>query len=331
MPSNRLINHVVILCGALLGWGYSAQAQTDLTGSWLNWTDQDRMIRAPGPDLYMYLGLPINEAARQAALAYVPENIAEVHRQCALWPMHYIMNGPWAPLIWPTRRLDGSVLAWNIGGSSDLPPATVWMDGRPHPGPQAATTMSGFTTGVWQGNTLVTTTTHIHDGYLYRNGVPNSNQEVFTMFITRHDDDTLTITGIVRDPVYLTASYVQSAVFSYRPLTAPAGPGGGSNNAMGATCTPAEEGSNTLNGQVPSYLTPSPELMLFATEKYGIPQAAAMGGERTMYPEYAKEIRDQFKRPSEYCTYECCNNQGPGGPGAMRFNVEVLQCAQTLP
>ena len=50
----------------------------------------------------------------------------------------------------------------------------------------------------------MTTTTHIQDGSLYRNGVPNSDKEVFTMYITRHGDDELSITAVVQDPVYLT-------------------------------------------------------------------------------------------------------------------------------
>src|SRR5579884_2808127 len=173
-------------CAAMLVT-WSASAQINLTGSWRNRIDQDNKIRAPGPDLDTFLGLPINQTARAAALSYTPENISEVDRQCAPWPVHYIVLGPMSLEIWPTKRLDGSVLAWNIGGSIDRAPMTVWIDGRPSPDPQAANTPTGFTTGHWQGDTLVTTTTHVQDGYLYRNGVPSSDREVFTMFITRHD------------------------------------------------------------------------------------------------------------------------------------------------
>ena len=38
---------------------------------------------------------------------------------------------------------------------------TIWMDGRPHPQENALHTWSGFSTGQWDGDTLVVTTTHL--------------------------------------------------------------------------------------------------------------------------------------------------------------------------
>src|ERR1700677_3668034 len=55
-------------------------------------------------------------------------------------------------------------------------PQTVWMDGRPHPSDVALHTWMGFSTGEWQGDTLVVTTTHIKRGYLRRDGLPLSDQ-----------------------------------------------------------------------------------------------------------------------------------------------------------
>jgi hypothetical protein len=326
-PDGRSVACVAMVSSALLAWSHGAQAQVDLSGSWQNWSDQDREIRAPGPDLDTYMGLPINAAARAAAQAYTPENIADVHRQCSLWPMHYIVVGPGNFDIWPTRRGDGSVLAWNIGGSTDRLPTTIWMDGRARPGPQAVNSQSGFTVGHWEGETLVSTTTNIQDGYLYRNGVPNSNQEVFTMFLTRHDD-WLAVTGIVHDPVYLTAPYVLTAFYTTRPLAAGAT---ASSSATGATCQPAEEADATLNGGVPHFQTIPNDILVYATTKDGVPHEAAMGGEQTMYPEYIKTFKDRYRQPPGYCGSECCMNQGPDGGGGMTFNVEVLKCTETLP
>jgi hypothetical protein len=301
-----------------------AFAQVSLTGGWRIWHGQDNKIRSPGPDPDSFYGLPINDAARDAALAYTAENISEVDRQCAPWPVHYITLMPFNIEFWPTKKLDGTVIAWNISGMVDRPPTTIWMDGRPHPGAQAVNTPGGFTTGTWRGNTLVTTTTHIQDGYIFRNGVPSSDQEVFTMLITRHEN-WLTITGIVHDPVYLTAPYVTSAVFSSDPSIIT------SANAMGATCTPEEEVETTAGIAVPSHLVPPEAMLNFATTHHGIPHVAAMGGEKTMYPEFTKSYRDSYQVPKGYCTEDCCGSQLPDGKSAIGYNVAVLMCRESNP
>jgi hypothetical protein len=301
-----------------------AAAQVSLTGGWRIWNQQDNKLRAPGPDPDTFYGLPINEAARSAALAYTSENISEPDRQCASWPVHYITHMPFSVEIWPTKTLDGTVVAWNIGGWVDGGLITIWMDGRPHPSAQAANSPTGFTTGTWRGDALVTKTTHIQDGYLLRNGVPSSDQEVFTMIITRHEN-WLTLTGIVHDPVYLTAPYITSAVFSLDPTIV------GSRETLGSTCTPEEELETTAGVGVPSYLTPPDAVLNFATIHHGIPHEAAMGGEQTMFPEFAKAIRGSYQIPKGYCTEDCCGSQGADGRSAIGYNIAVLMCRETNP
>ena len=53
---------------------------------------------------------------------------------------------------------------------------TIWVDGRPHPPDVAPHTWMGFSTGKWEGNTLVVRTTHIKQGWVRRNGVPQSDR-----------------------------------------------------------------------------------------------------------------------------------------------------------
>lgn len=324
MTASRWMGVSAAACLGLLGFGPTVQAQIDLSGVWLAWYDQDHKIRGTGPDPSTYLGVPLNADARAAALSHHYDNISMLDRQCAPYPVHYILTGPMSVTMWPTKRLDDSVLAWNIGGSVDRYPMTIWMDGRPPPGPQAAHTLGGYTTGRWMGDTLVTTTTHIQDGLLTRNGAPNSDREVLTMFITRHDNF-LNITGVVHDPVYLTEPYVLSNVFSTDPAAVQ--PRRDSN--MDATCSPQEEASSTADHRVPSYLTTSPTQM-YATENFGIPQEAALGSAESMYPEYIKKLQSQYRRPQGYCTQYCCGVQS-GDQQSMNnveFNTKVLQCTQ---
>jgi hypothetical protein len=309
---------------ALLMYVHAASAQVDLSGTWSNRPEQDADVRFPGPPFADYLGIPLNDQARQfALLSYTPETINEVDRQCQPWPVHYIVTGPFGFRIYPTADVDGEVIAWNISGSGDREPMTIWMAGahKSPPSPQALAVPAGFTTGEWQGDTLVTTTTHIQDGFLYRNGVPNSDQEVFTMYITRHGEN-LTITGVVQDPVYLTAPYVLAGLWVYDPKGNVGTPG---NDP--AACTPEEEVTEDLNGNVPSYMAVANNPNLdYMTRLYHIPHQAAMGGAQTMYPQYIKTISNQYTIPTKYCTYLCCGGWGASGISALVFDHDVLKC-----
>src|SRR5207249_12132449 len=53
---------------------------------------------------------------------------------------------------------------------------TIWMDGRPHPPANALHTWSGFSTGEWDGDDLVVTTTHLKETYIRRSGLMHSDQ-----------------------------------------------------------------------------------------------------------------------------------------------------------
>lgn len=328
MLRSRLVVICATACLATLACVPAAQAQINLTGTWTNWIDQDFDLRLNGPWPDTFMGVPINQAGRASAVANTPETISEIDRQCQPYAASYIVVGPQGPdRIWPTLNLDGTVLAWNIGGAIDRIPMTIWMDGRSPASAQAANTPQGFTTGHWLGDTLVTTTTHIQDGYLTRNGVPSSDREVMTMFLTRRED-TLTLTAVVHDPVYLTAPYVMSDVLTQDPAAAVA-----MADTRDATCLPEEETTDVSNDQVPTFLTPPNEVLNFATLNYGIPHEAAMGGAQTMYPEYIRQISGQYKRPQVYCKTNCCGElgQAPGGLNAFAFNTNVLKCKQFIP
>jgi len=82
----------------------------------------------------------------------------------------------------------GKIVAWKIGGWVDRDAMTVWVDGRPHPSPNAPHSYGGFTTGLWEGDTLTTYTTHMKASMIRRNGAPVSDQATMTMHIIRHGD-----------------------------------------------------------------------------------------------------------------------------------------------
>ena len=53
-----------------------AFAQADMDGTWQPRYQEDQPERIPGPELKDYLGLPINDAARQFADSWDPGRIA---------------------------------------------------------------------------------------------------------------------------------------------------------------------------------------------------------------------------------------------------------------
>ena len=86
------------------------------------------------------------------------------------------------------------------------------MDGRPHPSKYAEHTRGGFTTGRWDGDTLVTETTHMKAGLLRKNGPPMSDQATMTSRFWRHGD-ILTILAVVDDPIYLAEPHIVTKSF----------------------------------------------------------------------------------------------------------------------
>jgi hypothetical protein len=279
-----------------------AFAELDLNGFWATLQHQDWQDRNPGPEAVDYSGLPINDEARTRALSYTASMLSLPERQCLFYPPQYTEIGPQSLKLWSeTDPQSGRVVAWKISAAPDRSIRTIWMDGRPHPSANAPHPFSGFSTGVWNGDTLVVTTTHVKAGYVRRNGVPSSDQAKVTEFFMRRDE-TLTITALIEDPIYLTEPMVISRVWKFDPALqfAP--------NAD--ACVPAAEVARLDGtGTVPHILPGENPFLDELTTLYGIPRDATLGGAKTMYPEYRKEIKAVFKEPQK-CTRYCCGWQG---------------------
>jgi len=156
---------------------------------------------------------------------------------------------------------------------------TIWMDGRPHPPELAEHTSMGFSTGEWEGRTLKVTTTHLKEGWLRRNGVARSDRAVVTEHFIRHGNH-LTWTVYVQDPVYLEEPFFRSRDYV---LSETDRIGAYPCESVVEVVLPADYFPHYLPGQ-------NPFLHEFA-EKHGIPFEAAMGGARTMYPEYRERLK----------------------------------------
>ncbi len=274
-------------------------AEIDLAGNWDNRWHEDYIEIAPGPDVVDYLGLPINDESRAKALSYSASVLSLPERQCLYYTPEYLVGSPIRIKIRAEADpVTGKTVAWKISGTVDRSPLTIWMDGRPHPSPNAPHTFAGFTTGEWEGDTLTTFTTHMKAGYLRRNGVPLSDQATLTEHIFRHGD-TLTIVGLTEDPVYLTEPFILTRTWRLDPSV--------QITPTPSPCTPEVEVARLSGGEgaVPHYLPDRNPFTDEVTKMYRIPAEAVLGGAETMYPEFRKKLKDTYVAP-EKCVRYCC-------------------------
>jgi hypothetical protein len=241
-----------------------------------------------------YLGLPLNAEARARALAYDGALLGVPEHVCMRHPSTYSYWGPARLRVESQLDSNLDVVAYEIGGTFRRADRVIWMDGRPHPSKHAPHTWAGFTTGEWQGSTLVTTTTHLKWGWIRRNGVPSSDQARVVTYYTRNEN-VLTVTWIVYDPLYLTEPFIRSADFIAAPrgvTTAafnvePADRG----NAFFAQCFPREEIARPDLHYVPHYLEGTNPFVGEQARKLGVPVEATLGGADTTLPEYKDKLK----------------------------------------
>ena len=266
---------IVALAGAPM------YAQVDLSGNWNPILHEDQPERIPGPELVDYLGIPINESARQWGLSWDPSRLTLPEHQCQVHVSPYIYRGPMALRIWEEKHpTTQEIIAQRHYISTYEQNRTIWMDGRPHPPAYAVHTWQGFSTGRWDGDMFTVTTTHIKQGWLRRNGLPESDQATLTEHFVRHGD-LLTRISVITDPVYLTEPLVKSDNFA--------------RNERGAPglwpCEYVVEVADRPRGDVPHYLPGrNPFLDEFA-ERHALPRDAVLGGAETMYPEFIEKMK----------------------------------------
>ena len=259
----------------------------DLSGSW----GSRQSTEGGGPGgandrrPFDFLGIPLSEAGKAWTLSHTESRLSEPERQCGFYTPMYHPYG-FGPLnIWREDEYRmGTTVAWVLGGFQDFKPQVVWMDGRPRPGPYAPHRIEGFTTGVWEDDVLVTTTTHMTQGMLHRRA-PHSDRATLTMRFSRHGD-ILSLTGRIDDPVYLTEPLYVSKEWTLNDNP---------RNRAVDPCTITFEGIPAE--QVQYYLPGQNPFIEEMTELWGIPVEAVMGGAETMYPEYREQLRDTYVRP----------------------------------
>ena len=149
-----------------------ARAQADITGEW------SPRVYNDGMDVGDYTGIPINQAGRLRAEAWHPDTPDLPENLCRPHPIDMGLRVSVSQLL-ITKEMDpdtGQQVGYRLHVAWQEPEQIIYTDGRPHPSPNAAYKWSGFSTGHWEGNTLVYTTDHLKEAYLTRTGVPRSSK-----------------------------------------------------------------------------------------------------------------------------------------------------------
>lgn len=258
----------------------------EIAGYWTDLFHEDLWDRRSGLLVGDFTGLPLNDAGKLAAATWDPGWFAIPEEQCRPHTGIYTLRGPTGlqiakyvnPTTYEVERYD------ILLGLSER---TIFMDGRPHPPPYAPHTYSGFSTGRWEGNVLVVTTTHVKAGYLQRNGPPHSDQAFTTEWFLRQGDTLMLIT-LIDDPGYLAEPLIRTTNWALdrtpqRPGRSP------------VDCNPFEVIDERI-GQpkhfVPHYLPGQYAVAKEFQTMFGIPQEAAFGGRETLYPEYMTRLTE---------------------------------------
>jgi cyclase len=268
---------------AVVLWSVPASAQVMLAGNWIPYrTHEDEQDRGPGPDLGDYSGIPLNDAARLFAESWDASRLTLQEHQCRVHVAPYIYHGPLNLRIWEEKDPETQqVIAIKNYISTYEQTRTIWMDGRPHPSTYAPHTFMGFSTGRWEGNHLVVTTTHMKQGWLRRNGVPESDQTTMVERFIRHDKY-LTHVAIISDPVYLAEPMIRTTDFQIATLD---------NQAWTWPCEYVEEITGRPKGEVPHYLPGENPYLDEFVKRTGAPAVAVKGGPETIYPEYQEQLK----------------------------------------
>jgi hypothetical protein len=275
--------------------------QAAFTGNWAPLYHEDYPERVPGPELGDYMGIPITAAARLAADSYDADRISVVSEyQCRPHAGDYMMRGLANMRV--DEVLDPSTnqaMAIHLRMNFQEMERTIWLDGRPHPGPNAPHTFSGFTTATWDGNMLNGYTTHLKMNYLRRNGLPRSDKASFTEHWVRHGDY-LTVTTHIVDPVYLEEPLVRSQTWILD-----------NNQRLGRDiCEYVPEVPKP--GVVPAHLPGTNPFLHEVADWYGLPYEATRGGAQSMYPEFRKGMGKPDKVPEKCERYCTCGANGGG-------------------
>ncbi|MEP7310217.1 MAG: MBL fold metallo-hydrolase [Acidobacteriota bacterium] len=281
---------VAAVCGVtLLGQGPQAgevqpvapSPAIDLSGYWTPVQHEDQRERGAGSEIGDYGGFALNEAGRLWALSYDPSRVTLKHHQCDAYVTPYQMRATGNFRVWEERDpYNQRLVAIHVWGQTTEGHRVIWMDGRAHPPSWAPHSFRGFSTGEFVGHALRVTTTHMKQGWLRRNGTPQSDQATMIDYFTRHGDHLSNVT-VVTDPVFLSEPEVRSNDYSRQPVD---------HQAWLYACDDGEQILDRPADVVPNYLFGKQPFVKEFSDRYKIPMMASLAGADSIYPEFGQRL-----------------------------------------
>ena len=122
---------------ALLVLASPAAAQIELSGVYSTRMYEDYIERGPGEFMGNFSGMPLSDEGRAKALLYTSNLPSIIERQCLAQSAGILQYRPVGFRIWSELDEEGAVRAWVISGDNLRGDIRIWMDGRPHPSPNA--------------------------------------------------------------------------------------------------------------------------------------------------------------------------------------------------
>ena len=280
----RFVKWMLLAVAALLIAPPALFAQMDMTGAWAPRLSEDFLERIPGPELGDYLGLPITDGARQWALSWDPSRLTLPEHQCQVHVVAVHLPRTDAGAHLGRTRSRYATADRHQALHQHVRADTHHLDGRPASSARVRRPHMGrLLDGRFEGDMLSVTTTHIKQGWVRRNGLPESDRATLSEHFIRHGNN-LTHISIVTDPVYLTEPLIKTNDFTLIERT---------QFGVGAWLWPCEyvdEIANRPQGVVPNYPVGKNPAVKEFLDRYHLPLDAAMGGAKTMYPEYQLEL-----------------------------------------
>jgi len=266
---------------------------TDFSGEWVSTGQGEPALRnvvgeTPHEigftaELYDYSGLPFNDAGRMRADTgdisdwSIPEFVCRPHPGVYNW---YYGGG--FRITKENDPISRDLVAYHLQFLR-APDRPIYMDGRAHPPEWAPHTWGGFSTGTFDGNMLVITTTHLRESYIRANTAMFSEKSTVTEYLML-DGDLLTVTTLLEDPVYMEEPHLQSVSFRR-------------SVHQELPFFPCTVGVENVQEGFPHFLPGKNPFITDTSKATGIPNEALRGGAETLYPEYREKMK-KLARPA---------------------------------
>jgi hypothetical protein len=159
-----------------------------------------------------FAGLKLSARALEEVRNYDYKKELDPENNCTAPSVAFYMQAPFPMEIYQGRDL--IVLKMEYMDMMRV----VFLDGRPHPPETAPHSKSGFSTGHWEGDTLVVETSHIEAGTFMNNGFNHSDALRLTeRFRPSPDGNTLWAVQIYDDPQTFDGRAARYMAWTRRP------------------------------------------------------------------------------------------------------------------